>query len=296
MSNYTKITDYAAKDVLLHNDPLKAIKGTEVGAEFDAIATMSKTKADSGANADITSMTALTAPTAAANPVRATDLQVQLTTAFTTGGTSTAFTLTPTPAISAYVAGIEFDITFNAACGASPTLQISGLATPPNLVKQIKAGTFINIAAGDIPANHRSKVVLLSATQALVRNLPPVDKAVLTFRSSGVAGGATEYMDSSVSNATEIAAAYPVPFACTVSSLYVRSQVAPGSGQNFNYVLFKNGVGQTLGLTIADTAVSNSDLTNSVSFAAGDLISLRLIASGSAATTVHHGSAVATLA
>lgn len=46
MSNYTKITDYAAKDLLLHLDPLKAIKGTEVGAEFDAIATMSATKTD----------------------------------------------------------------------------------------------------------------------------------------------------------------------------------------------------------------------------------------------------------
>lgn len=48
MSNYTKITDYAAKDLLLHGDAAKAIKGTEVGAEFDAIATMSATKVDSG--------------------------------------------------------------------------------------------------------------------------------------------------------------------------------------------------------------------------------------------------------
>lgn len=46
MSNYSKITDYAAKDLLLHADPAKAIKGTEVGAEFDAIATMSATKGD----------------------------------------------------------------------------------------------------------------------------------------------------------------------------------------------------------------------------------------------------------
>ena len=46
MSNYTKIVDYAAKDLLLHGDPAKAIKGTEVGAEFDAIASMSSTKGD----------------------------------------------------------------------------------------------------------------------------------------------------------------------------------------------------------------------------------------------------------
>lgn len=48
MSNYSKLVDYAAKDLLLHGDAAKAIKGTEVGAEFDAIATMSATKIDSG--------------------------------------------------------------------------------------------------------------------------------------------------------------------------------------------------------------------------------------------------------
>lgn len=46
MSNYTKIVDYAAKDLLLTGDPAKAGKGTEIGAEFDAIAAMSATKAD----------------------------------------------------------------------------------------------------------------------------------------------------------------------------------------------------------------------------------------------------------
>lgn len=51
MSNYTKLVDYAAKDLLLHGDPAKAVKGTEVGAEFDAIVTMSATKADTNGDA-----------------------------------------------------------------------------------------------------------------------------------------------------------------------------------------------------------------------------------------------------
>lgn len=46
MGNYTKIVDYAAKDLLLTGDPAKAGKGTEIGAEFDAIAAMSATKAE----------------------------------------------------------------------------------------------------------------------------------------------------------------------------------------------------------------------------------------------------------
>lgn len=88
--------------------------------------------------------------------------------AYTTGGTSTAYTIAPVPAITAYAAGQSFWVTFNAACGAAPTLQISGVATPPNLVKQKADGTYANLAAGDFPINHRSRVTLLSASQALV--------------------------------------------------------------------------------------------------------------------------------
>ena len=94
--------------------------------------------------------------------------QSQAYTAFTTAGTATTYTLTPIPAITAYAAGQSFWVTFNAASGAAPTLAISGVATPPNLVKQIANGTFANVAAGDIPINHRSRVTLISATQALV--------------------------------------------------------------------------------------------------------------------------------
>lgn len=47
MSDYSKITDYAAKDALLTGDPLKKIKGTEIGADFDAVSTAIATKYDS---------------------------------------------------------------------------------------------------------------------------------------------------------------------------------------------------------------------------------------------------------
>ena len=47
MSNYTKATNFAAKDALISGNPAKVIKGTEVGAEFDAIAVATNSKADS---------------------------------------------------------------------------------------------------------------------------------------------------------------------------------------------------------------------------------------------------------
>lgn len=47
MSNYSKATDFAAKDALASGNPSKVIVGTEIDDEFNAIATAVATKADS---------------------------------------------------------------------------------------------------------------------------------------------------------------------------------------------------------------------------------------------------------
>ena len=46
MSNYTKATNFAAKDAMVSGNPTKVIKGTEVGAEFDAIAIATNSKSN----------------------------------------------------------------------------------------------------------------------------------------------------------------------------------------------------------------------------------------------------------
>jgi photosystem II stability/assembly factor-like uncharacterized protein len=46
MSNYTKITNFAAKDAMVSGNPAKVIKGTEVGAEYDAIAVAVNSKSN----------------------------------------------------------------------------------------------------------------------------------------------------------------------------------------------------------------------------------------------------------
>ncbi len=46
MSNYTIATDFAAKDSLATGNPSKLVKGTEVTAELQAIATAVNSKAD----------------------------------------------------------------------------------------------------------------------------------------------------------------------------------------------------------------------------------------------------------
>ncbi len=47
MSNYSKTTNFAAKDTLNSGDPNKIVKGTEINTEFDNIATAVATKANS---------------------------------------------------------------------------------------------------------------------------------------------------------------------------------------------------------------------------------------------------------
>jgi hypothetical protein len=46
MSSYVKSTNFASKDSLAIGNPLKIVKGTEIDAEFNNIATAIDTKAD----------------------------------------------------------------------------------------------------------------------------------------------------------------------------------------------------------------------------------------------------------
>jgi hypothetical protein len=61
LSSYTPATNFAAKDSLAAGNPNKIVKGTEIGAEFTAIATAIATKADS---------TSVTVPASFKNKVR----------------------------------------------------------------------------------------------------------------------------------------------------------------------------------------------------------------------------------
>jgi hypothetical protein len=46
MANYTKVTNFTAKDSLTSGDPNKVVKGSEIDTEFAAIAVAVATKAD----------------------------------------------------------------------------------------------------------------------------------------------------------------------------------------------------------------------------------------------------------
>ena len=87
MSNYSKTTDFAAKDALSTGNANKIVKGTEIDDEFDAIQTAVNSKADSN-NTALTGTP--TAPTAGAS-VNTTQLS---TTAYVTSAITTAVAAT----------------------------------------------------------------------------------------------------------------------------------------------------------------------------------------------------------
>lgn len=103
--------------------------------------------------------------------VQSVDIQNQTVTAFTTGGTSTAYTLTPTPAITANAANQRFRVKFNAAAGATPTLAVSGL-TALNLKYKDSAGAKQAITSVQVPINWVSDVEN-DGTDWVVLDVPP---------------------------------------------------------------------------------------------------------------------------
>ena len=109
MSNYTKATNFTAKDSLPSGDSNKIVKGTEIDAEFTAIASAISSKADINSPALTGTPTAPTASSATSSTQIA-------TTAFVKNITNTLGTISTQDADDvAITGGAISDTTINAA-------------------------------------------------------------------------------------------------------------------------------------------------------------------------------------
>lgn len=115
----------------------------------------------------------------------------------TTGGTSTAYTLTLTPALSAYTSGQSFLIKFHTACGNNPTLNINGLGA-----KNIVKGASTNLKSNDILANEYHRV-FYDGTNIVLNSPSALRKASDTFNRNTIFGGSGA--DGAISGALTIA-------------------------------------------------------------------------------------------
>lgn len=86
-------------------------------------------------------------------------------------------------------------------------------------------------------------------------------------------------------NATENLRSQVMPSAGSIKNLYVNINTAPGVGKTRTFTVFKNGVATTLLVVISGTNTSGNDTTHTVSYAAGDTISMECKADTSSAST-----------
>jgi hypothetical protein len=205
-----------------------------------------------------------TGPTGPTGPTTPGQVQAQTYTGFTTGGTSSAYTLTPSPAIGAYAARQSFSVTFHAACAASPTINVNGLGAIP-LRKQLGDGSYVSVGVNDIPANHRCSVVLLDATQALVERLPanvghrPGATITATGTLPANAAGTPVWISSAGATTQTLMAANSVSAGTRIDFMNVGAGVATVARGGADTIRVGNGTVTSLALAEGDTLSLVSD-------------------------------------
>lgn len=100
-----------------------------------------------------------------------------------------------------------------------------------------------------------------------------------------VVGGSTVYLGV-VARTNESDAWCTMPFAGTITKLYVNVDAAPGVGNQVAFTMRKNGVDQTITCTISGGAATTAnDTAHSFTFAAGDTISCKEVPSAAITST-----------
>lgn len=160
---------------------------------------------------------------------------------FTSAGGTTAYTLTPTPAIAAYAAGQRWSVFVNATNTGASTLAISGLAAR-NIYKINNAGTPVAIVAGDLIINTIARLID-DGTQLILLNPPVRDTSlVLTDVTTGNASTSSHGLQMKCTTANQALGTGDSPnFANpTVTTLYANTvqtgnaaSVAKGSNHAF---------------------------------------------------------------
>lgn len=124
--------------------------------------------------------TGVGAASARTDYLRASQTQDNDLTYFTTAGTINAYTLTPSPAITALAAGQEWLIKIHAACAAAPTLAVSGLTAATIVYSDGSA-----VAASALAADGQYRVRYDGTNYRLVNM---VAGGVIATYSTGTAG------------------------------------------------------------------------------------------------------------
>lgn len=129
------------------------------------------------------------------------------------------------------------------------------------------AGVYARVNGATVPLRTRAMQVLAAGSQG---------------------PGVTVYMATHGSGTVEANFTFRMPYAATLRNLYTYASANAAAGETFTYTLRKNSVDTALAVSVTGATGSGQDTTNTVSFAAGDQISVKLVTSAGAATATHN--------
>ena len=187
--------------------------------------------------------------------------------------------------------------------------QITLYTNYPGVWEQLLAGT--GTAGTTVSVNQTQSKIVITSTAVRQITFPAGDvtaealyAGMIKFSTTSVLGpvltigggtGLTTLSRSSTSyvpmfntgvSSVESGSQQFMPVAGTVSRFYIILNISPGSGKSFTFIVRKNGAATPVTCTISGTATTGSDLTNSVSFTAGDRISIMVTPAGNPTATV----------
>jgi hypothetical protein len=152
---------------------------------------------------------------------------LQLT--WVTAGTEPAYTITPSPAATAYAANMTYNVVFNATATGTPTLSVSGLGAIP-LVQLQSDGSY---TAAIITANLTTQVIYNGTNFVLQNPIPPPTSSVVASGNVGptyyvkfVDGTIFQWGSNNITGTTTVGFAIAFTVVPTVTFVPVAAEVA----------------------------------------------------------------------
>ena len=182
----------------------------------------------------------------------------------------------------------DYLLSYDASATAAKKVLMSAAPWPLKSVLAAK-GSLISASAASTPVERAvgtdGYALIADSSQASGLNYG-TRSAIMSFMANAtVADGTTNYMSSATTSTSEADVSVQVPFACTVKNLYC-ARSAGGAG-TATFTLRKASGDTALTAAISGAGTTASDIVNSVTFAAGDLIDMKVVLTGGATTAVH---------
>ena len=221
------------------------------------------------ASQQATNVANATARTSALNYGQMQDLSV--TYVATVAGTANAITLTPAIPITTYVAGHIFAFLAANTNTTAVTIQVSGIASPKNLIKRI-GGVSTSLLPGDLIAGEIVLAMYDGTQYQWLNYLPTRSCELITATGAALATGTNAA--AAIGRANSVVNKIFAHAGIVTDMSLDFDTIATVSGGSVTLRLYKNGIDSAQSIVITTGNNKQSNLSTPVTFAAGDTLSL----------------------